>query len=254
MLSNVAGMHMTADVQVPAGRQTVPTPWLRNAASVAALTLVLAGCGGEATEGETEPSEEVTASDPGAQAGAEEEPDDEASETNDEDSNSSDDGADSNEPVPASSDGPAENWPEPEKPDAMFEETEEGAVAALEYWWEARQYARDTGDVTPLEDASMDECRMCEHEIELTERAYQQGIWFTQQPDDPRDARVEMVDQDIALIRFELDPGAFQGFTDEGIQEDSDGGSSEPWESDVVFDGEWKIFEMEIMINPEGES
>lgn len=247
MLSDVAGMHMTADVQVPARRQTVSALRLRNAASIAALTLVLAGCGGEATEGETEPSEEVTASDPGAQAGAEEEPDDEASETNDEDSDSSDDGADSNEPVPASSDGPAENWPEPEKPDAMFEETEEGAVAALEYWVELREYARNTGDTASLNTISSETCESCSGAIDAIEAVYAEDKWIEQSPDVLNDITTEQED-DRVFIEFELEEGSFIIHSTNGPESVDEQQTRYLFDSELFFDGqEWQVQELWIV-------
>ncbi|GAA1119988.1 DUF6318 family protein [Nesterenkonia jeotgali] len=75
-------------------------------------------------------------------------------------------------PVAASSDGPAENWPEPEVPDEIYEETREGALAALEYWFEAATYMQLTGDSAAFESASESDCEICAARIGQFQQLY----------------------------------------------------------------------------------
>ncbi len=124
--------------------------------------LVLTGCGGtaEADDDATAPEDAVTlsqgegpqqsgpTSDPtDSQASGQEEAQDESEPT----------------PVPASSEGPAQNWPAPQIPEEIYEPTEEGAQAALEYWWETWDYARVSGDTEPLRKVSHETCGWCDH-------------------------------------------------------------------------------------------
>src|SRR5699024_7528270 len=52
--------------------------------------------------------------------------------------------------IPASADGPAQNVPEPNLPAVATENTEEGAKATLEYFWEAEAYASLTGETDAM--------------------------------------------------------------------------------------------------------
>ncbi|TLP74296.1 DUF6318 family protein [Nesterenkonia sphaerica] len=83
------------------------------------------------------------------------------------------------EPIPASSEGPAQNWPAPEPPEEIYEPTEEGAEALLQYWFDARHYARITGDTQPLEDVSHEDCEMCRLEGELVQEVFANNGWYT---------------------------------------------------------------------------
>lgn len=80
--------------------------------------------------------------------------------------------------VPASADGPAQNVPVPELPDAAREQTEEGAEATLEYWWDAFGYLYLTGDAAPLTEVSGESCVFCENFVELIPQMYDEQGWF----------------------------------------------------------------------------
>ncbi len=90
--------------------------------------------------------------------------------------------SDDTTPVPASSEGPAQNWPVPDPPDEIYDPTEEGAEAALRYWWELRVYARNTGDTEPLEEFSDEACEVCDSQVGYVVEMYEQG-WFVQDED-----------------------------------------------------------------------
>lgn len=95
-----------------------------------------------------------------------------------------DDGSDTEPtPVPASSDGPAQNWPVPEPPEEIYEATEEGAEALIQYWFDVRHYARITGDTVPLEYVSMDACALCESNLERLSEVFSNGGWYVSEPD-----------------------------------------------------------------------
>lgn len=79
--------------------------------------------------------------------------------------------------VPASADGPAQNVPEPRLPAVATENTEEGAQAALEYFWEAAQYVRLTGETKPLAQISSKDCDFCNAFIKDWETTYKEGYW-----------------------------------------------------------------------------
>ncbi|WP_261624433.1 DUF6318 family protein [Nesterenkonia marinintestina] len=215
---------------------------VRSIATAAALGLLLVGCGGDEGDADDDGGDQET-----VDAATEES--EEAEDSDDE----GDDDSDEDEPVPASSGGPAQNWPEPEKPDAMFEETEEGAIAALEYWWEVREHARNTGDLSVLREISTEDCRMCQSEIDTADQAYQEGAWFVQQPDQVTVVSTEIMDESLALVQFDLDPGSFEGYSDDGLHADSEGGDPAGWEADLVFDEEWAVYELELMTSAEDE-
>ncbi|MDR8018861.1 DUF6318 family protein [Nesterenkonia aerolata] len=219
---------------------------LRTAASAVALGLLLISCGDEG-----EPDESDAESTAPAEAVDEDSVEDDAAEERSDDEDSSDDGADSREPVPASSSGPAENWPEPEKPDAMFEDTEEGAVAALEYWWAGLHHARNTGDTGPVREVSGEDCAICKNEIDVTTEVYEQDAWWVQD-----EYSVNMTDiwgdtDEIVVVAFSLTSGAFESYTDQGLQEEVEGQSDLSMEADLAFDGQWSVLQLEIMDEPE---
>lgn len=74
------------------------------------------------------------------------------------------------DPVPAPS-----PQPEPERPAAMDDTGEKGAVAAAEYFFELYNYATTTGDVGGLEDMSHEDCGFCSSVITSINGAYEDG-------------------------------------------------------------------------------
>ncbi|MGW3946876.1 DUF6318 family protein [Micrococcus endophyticus] len=81
--------------------------------------------------------------------------------------------------VPASAEGPAQNVPKPEMPAVMKEETQEGAEAAVEYFWEAMYYAERTGDVEVYRESYSQYCEFCSLTSSSMEQIYDDGGWFT---------------------------------------------------------------------------
>lgn len=79
--------------------------------------------------------------------------------------------------IPASEEGPAQNVPEPRLPAVATENSEEGALKALDYFWESAQYARLTGDSTFIELVSSDTCEFCKSFVRDWSGAYETGKW-----------------------------------------------------------------------------
>lgn len=81
--------------------------------------------------------------------------------------------------VPASAEGPARNVPKPEMPAVMKEETQEGAEAAVEYWWAAGNYLDTTGDSTLLDNVSSTNCMFCSSRSGSMNGLYESEGWST---------------------------------------------------------------------------
>ncbi|WP_460682110.1 DUF6318 family protein [Nesterenkonia populi] len=206
-------------------------------ASTSALTfLLLTACGGEAETSEASSAEPDadTSEAPQRDSGAEEEDEDSA-------------------PIPASSDGPAQNWPEPEIPEEIYEETEGGAEAALYYWWEALDYSRATGDTELLADVSSEECLACDRQIERVSHLFdEQEGWWVSEPIEVRDSFTRLDDEHRASSVFILREGEFDVYLDG--QYDGSSGESRgevTWRALHVFrDGAWEVDELYVL-NPD---
>lgn len=198
----------------------------------------LTGCGDDAQAGpaeETSAVEEISAAE-GAEAPAG--GDDEQSDEQD-----SSDAAEEPEPVPASSEGPAENWPEPELPEDASERTEEGVEAALQHWFETRQYARNTGDTAPLEAASYSNCEFCDHQRELVHEMYENG-WVVQEVDVISDI-VVVFDDEVANAYFLLDTGSYETYWDGELHDQGDGEEETGWSAALTREGEhWAVADL----------
>lgn len=81
--------------------------------------------------------------------------------------------------VPASAEGPAQNVPKPVMPEVMKEETQEGAEAAVKYFWETVYYAEQTGDTAPIDSLSSEYCEFCELSASNLSSIYRNGGWYT---------------------------------------------------------------------------
>ncbi|TDS84302.1 DUF6318 family protein [Nesterenkonia aurantiaca] len=114
-------------------------------------------------------------------------------------------------PVPASSDGPAQNWPEPEIPAEIYEETEEGALAALEYWFEAITYLQLTGDFEPAAAVSAPDCEMCDDTIAQFYDLYEvESGWYVAAGATAQEELVSGITEDgHASILFALVEGGY---------------------------------------------
>lgn len=211
--------------------------------------LLLSACGGSPEEegqaGSEEPSASASAIESADGGSDEEAPSSDGSSqgSSSESSGGSADEGDSDgsgEPVPASSDGPAQNWPEPEAPGEISEKSEEGAEAALEYWWELYAYARNTGDTSPLANMSMSTCDYCKDRVEHTLGIYDQGDWWRQ--DEYGIGEVALVHQEDGSYKgfFVMDEGSFISYYEDSPPESNEGTEGQLWGAKFVYaEGRW---------------
>lgn len=213
--------------------------------AVLVLGCLLGSCGGndagpELGGSDAEPSAEETPSEDGASDP--EEPGDDGEATADPEPSPT--------PVPASSNGPAQNWPEPEIPDAIYEETEEGALAALEYWFEASTYLQLTGNVQPLGNLSGADCQMCAQRALQAQQVYEEDEgWFATTGAEVVAPIVSSVTEDSeASVLFTLNEGATQRFNSSGTVAAEVGEDAIPgMEAILTFgDDHWEVTEVHL--------
>ncbi|GAB3753947.1 hypothetical protein GCM10027591_02690 [Zhihengliuella somnathii] len=119
--------------------------------AVAAVALVLSGCTGTTPEPTESPSASSAAPTTSAPA--------------------------SPTPEPATSTSPAQNMEPPVMPDLAKEFSAEGFEAFVEYWFEARNYAVATGDVSLMDEVSHAECSYCQLHKRGISEIYEAGGW-----------------------------------------------------------------------------
>lgn len=216
---------------------------LRCVVGAAAVGILLGGltaCGGGSAAGPAEATDAGEGS-PAPSGG-----------TQDDDAGSEAEGA--AEPVPASSEGPAQNWPEPELPAEAAEQTEEGVEAALRYWFETRQYARNTGDTAPLEAASDANCALCNQQIERIEETYENG-WYVQEADEIDQLFVRLEEEELATAIFTLNQGAYAGYWDGELIDEIEGKSERGWTVAVTYvDDKWVVADLLFVGEPDEEA
>ncbi len=71
----------------------------------------------------------------------------------------------------------------PERPAAMDNADEAGAVAAAEYFLRLTVYAAASGDTSELEAMSGEDCKGCKSYISSVNELYDQGGWWTSMPE-----------------------------------------------------------------------
>lgn len=206
--------------------------------------LLLSACGGS-PEGDSQAGPE----EPSASASSSETDDgdsgEESSSAGEPSEGSGDDGSSeesSGEPVPASSEGPAQNVPVPEAPAQLTEESEEGAEAALKYWWELDAYTRNTGDTDPLKAISGEDCTFCINRVNRVIKTYDQGDWWKQKPHEI--ARVGLTNQGDGTFKglFEINEGSFTAYYDTAEAEPVEGEEGQSWGALLKYDGEhWVV-------------
>ncbi|WP_211364976.1 DUF6318 family protein [Nesterenkonia halophila] len=221
----------------------------RTVSACLAGALLLSACGGSPEEegqaGSEEPSASASASE-SADGGSDEEASSSDGPSGGSSSESSGGSAGegvsdgSGEPIPASSDGPAQNWPEPEAPEEITEKSNEGAEAALEYWWELYAYARNTGDTSSLVKMSMSTCDYCKARVEHTIGVYDQGGWWHQDEYEIKD--MALVEQDDGSYKgyFILGGGTFISYSEDSPTQAEDDSSVQRWGAKFAYaDGRW---------------
>ncbi|MET1156198.1 DUF6318 family protein [Arthrobacter sp.] len=89
----------------------------------------------------------------------------------------SDKAAVSNKPVAATTEAPAQNVRTPEKNDRMAEDTAQGLASFTYYYFDAKNYAIQTGDADLMREVSAD-CASCMAEADAIEAVYADGGWI----------------------------------------------------------------------------
>lgn len=157
--------------------------------------------------------------------------------------------------IPASEDGPAQNVPEPQLPAGVAENSEGGAQAALDYFWSAIDYARLTGDTTPLASVSHPECKFCTDHIEGWESRYADGDWAILHGDISIEVQViethvdEFLGDEWLEVSFQLVEPAAELFVD-GIRDEEESlnePSEAEWLADMSFDASAQRWNIEWM-------
>lgn len=80
--------------------------------------------------------------------------------------------------VPASAEGPAQNVPLPVMPEEAKEFSKEGLEAFAEYFYEAANYAYESGDVEPIRRVSGPDCLVCNHVLSQVQEGFQAEDWL----------------------------------------------------------------------------
>lgn len=204
-----------------------------------------AGCGQGEAEGSQPTVLETDAALPGDTAETEDVIGDDSADSESADSEG--------EPVPASSEGPAQNWPAPEPPEEIYEDSEEGAEALIQYWFDVRHYARVTGDTEPLEDVSHEECEVCSVQIERVEEIYPGGWFVEEEPFSVADLEVVGNEAGEILVDFLLTEHRFELYEEGELLEESPDVAPARFDAYLVFDGgSWELTEFGYAAEPNG--
>lgn len=151
------------------------------------------------------------------------------------------------EPVPASSEGPAENWPEPEIPDEIYEPTEEGAEALIQYWFDARHHARITGEVKPWIYVTHTECAVCQTMIKRTEDVYPEG-WYVAKSDTVLESHVSLDDEFNATGLFRLEQARFEAHWEGQLHSSTPGDPESSFGYAMLFaEGRWQMYDLSVI-------
>lgn len=189
-----------------------------------ALALALTACGGQ-----SEPAESSTTSPSFAKP---------AVETSAPASTSETAGVSSSPTATTSESG--EYVPKPEMPAAMKEETEEGAEAAIGYFWDVHYYAEQTGDTELLDSLYSEYCEFCQFSSNDLQMIYKDGGWYTGtevQIDSILTHRSET--GYVSTLLVTTDTGT--GYTKGGVvpeNGDVEADSKQPWIAEVSFNPE----------------
>ena len=135
-------------------------------------------------------------------------------------------------------------------PAAAKEQTQEGLEAALEYWWEAEAHLKATGDKSPLEKASSEECVLCNNLMDRWGEIYKLGGWAENRP---ADLSIQFVSVEEEGTRgtgsFLISESKSQIYQPDGSTGGSgDGSKNRPWVFSASFleeHGMWRIDGME---------
>lgn len=154
---------------------------------------------------------------------------------------------------PATETSPAKNVPVPEMPEAVKEPTQEGLEAAVEYWWEAGDFLRATGDSTHIDEVSTSDCELCQSQRNRWTEIYDLGGWAET---GPTEVRVQFTNIDNgglggtgAIVVSESPSQIYQPNGSPGGS--GDGSDDRPWAISAVFDEEEQLWKLEGL-EPQG--
>ena len=154
--------------------------------------------------------------------------------------------------IAASAEGPAQHVPVPHLPEAVKDPSTEGARATVEYFWQAVDYGRLTGNTEPVEQVTHYVCESCNQLIYKWEQIYDDGAWAvldgetTIQIGEVQQNFDDENDEEWTAVLFKMDEPASQFYQDGVLNEDAstDGGESAGWWVEMVYDeddAQWVI-------------
>lgn len=151
--------------------------------------------------------------------------------------------------VPASAEGPAQNVPKPVMPEVMKEETQEGAEAAVKYFWETVYYMQQTGDAGLEQEISGPTCKFCEHHKNSIMKLYGDGGWMVSETATIHSAitRPSKNGYTSTILLNMSKEEFFEKSGDEIAVSMSDSEDKAPWIAQSHYDkdlGHWTIAEM----------
>lgn len=148
-------------------------------------------------------------------------------------------------PVPASSEGPAQNWPAPDPPDEIYEPTEEGAEALLQYWFDARHFARITGDTEPLEDVSHEDCALCRSHLDRLGEVFENNGWFVSDEDKVVDHYLRVENERVVSGFLALEEADFKSFWSGEFHDETEVDTIDAFGFALHYeDGRWKMADL----------
>lgn len=207
------------------------TPKIAVVASFAAVALALSGCSTGNAEEPTSSASTVEAA-PSATSPKSVSPS--ASETD--------------KYEPASANGPAKNVPVPNLPATAKKNSEEGAAAFAEYYFELINYVIQTNDAEPLKKSTTRECEICGKSlIDPAGRAQISGKWQVggEHIYEVVDSYKSSSDKAIVTVRFEVESADFYIKPNE-LESSKDKRPSKVAGLGMTYDSGWKVYIIDI--------
>lgn len=145
---------------------------------------------------------------------------------------------------PASANGPAKNVPVPNLPAAAKKNSEEGAAAFAEYYFDLVNYTIETRDPDLIRKVTTSDCTVCkESTIDPASRAEISGKWQVGGKYHPEviDSYISGKNLAIVTVRYTADAAQYYLVPNEIDSELSELGASET-ALGLEFDKQWKIY------------
>ncbi|QGH69251.1 DUF6318 family protein [Pseudactinotalea sp. HY158] len=148
-------------------------------------------------------------------------------------------------PEPTATDEPVPEpspYPEPERPAAMDDTGEKGAIAAAEYFIDLYNYAASTGDVGEFQGISHPNCGFCAGMVEMFNEIYGEGSWLKGYNARIVDVTAEPTVDGLAYeVTFGLSLDAGRVYSESGLLEEYPELSEEGARIGVQRFNDWKI-------------